>query len=411
MLSETLVDKINSLQTKALIIGILGVLVTLAGTIILMVTGWRAGSVDTLFQPFIVAYVLVLGMGVGCLAALMLHHLCGGAWSFMIQRTLEAASRTLPYIMGMGVLVILGGAWFSHVYPWTSEAYIHEFHIVEEKAAFLNLGVFTLAFFIYWALWLGLMFLYNAWSKRLDETGDQEIVAKMRALAGPGLIIYVLSITFAATHWTMSLEPEWFSTIYPAWLIAGYNITTICFATIVLTYLLGESPIKDKVTVRHLHHLGNFMLGFIIFWSYVSFSQFLLIWNANLPETIGWYVNRSGGGLTFVTVLLIVFHWFVPMMFLLIRKNKTNPVMLRRIAIYIMVVHIVDIYWNIVPSYVGHRGHIDWVMVLLVLTAVAGAFGLWLWLFLAELKKRPLLAVEDPRRSLWFLKDEAHSHA
>ncbi|MBI2434923.1 MAG: hypothetical protein HYV26_18875 [Candidatus Hydrogenedentes bacterium] len=409
MLSENLIHKIDRLRARALLAGGAGVAATLAGGALWALTDDDAG-IEKVFQPFLVAYIITVGLSVGCLAGVMLHHLCGGAWSFMIQRILEAASRTLPYVLGLGVLVVLGGAWFGNLYPWTSEEFRQTHHIVEKKEAFLNLGTFTIAFFIYYAIWMSLMFLYNGWSKRVDETGDPATIARMRQLAAPGLMVYVLSLTFAAVHWVMSLEPEWFSTIFGAWLIAGYNITIVAFATIVLSYLAGEAPISGKITTRHFHHLGTFMCGFVIFWSYVSFCQFLLIWNANIPEEIAWYLNRQGS-LTFLTIILMIFNWFVPMMLLLMRNNKTNPVKLRRIAFYLLAVRLIDVYWNIVPSFPGNHRQLNWFTVVLVVAAAVGVIGLWVWLFLGELKKRPLLAVQDPRHHLFFLKDEAHSHA
>jgi hypothetical protein len=341
----------------------------------------------------------------------MLHHLCGGAWSFMLQRIGEAASRTLPFLFVLGVLVILVGAWTSLLYPWRDPAHIEHYPIVANKGAFLNLGTFTACFFLYWAIWLTLMFFFNKWSRNLDRTGDLNIIGRMQVVAAPGLILYVLSLTFAGTHWFMSLEPEWFSTIYGAWLIAGYNLTIMSFCAITLTYLAQEGPVAGAVTARHYHHIGNFLLGFGIFWAYASFSQFLIIWNGNLPEEIGYYLHRSGGGLTLLTVLLIVLVWLVPFFRLLMRHNKTNPQKLRNIAYFILAVRLIDLYWNIVPSYEGHHSIIRPFMVLMVLLASAGLMGLWLWVFLGQLKKMPVLPQQDPRREFNFLKDEAHGHA
>lgn len=410
MLTESQNTAVDGLRGKALIVGVAGVVIAVLGGGLLGMMNAEIG-VAKVFQPFIIAFLLTLGLAVGSLAVVMLHHLCGGAWSYMIQRICEAGSRTLPHVAALGVLVVLGGAYLSGVYPWTDDDYMATHHIVENKAAFLNLGTFTVAYVIYFGLWLGLMFLFNKWSGDLDKTGNPGNISRMKALAAPGLMIYVLSLTIAGTHWAMSLEPDWYSTIYGAWMIAGYALTTLSFAIIVLTYLAAEGPIHDKVTTRHYHHLGNFLLGFTIFWSYVSFSQFLLIWHANLPEEIGYFLHRSGGGLTLMTVFLIVFVWFVPMWRLLMRHNKMNPVVLRRIAYYILATRIADMYWNIAPSFPDHHNRINLGTLVLTLFAIAGLGGLWLWVFLGELKKRPLLPEQDPRGELHFLKDESHSHA
>ncbi len=406
MLTEQASTRISGIQAKSLMLGAAGIGATLA-------LGWLSGGAELIFQSMLIAYFLFLSLGLGCLAVLMLHHLCGGGWGFLIQRICEAGSRTLPLLAVMGAFVLLGGAYWGGIYPWTDAEYMSDPHnqIVANKAMFLNLNTFTLCFFLYFGLWLALMYCFNKWSRNLDATGDHANVAKMRRFAAPGLIIYVLSLTLASTHWIMSLEPEWFSTIYGAWAIAGQGLTVMSFCAIVLSYLAGEPRIKALIQVKHFHHLGNFMLGFTVFWAYISFSQFLIIWNANLPEEIGWYRNRLGGGLTELSVFLMVFHWFIPMLLLLIRKNKKTVSTLRTIAFYILGVRILDTYWNIAPSFESGHSTFNWGAFLCTLIAIAGLGGIWLWVFLAELKKRPLVPEQDPREELYFFKDEAHSHA
>ncbi|MBI1320088.1 MAG: hypothetical protein GC168_14250 [Candidatus Hydrogenedens sp.] len=419
MLSDTQMSWISKTQSKARMYAVAGLLVTLVVAIIAGAFFGLAptddqplavGVKEKIFQPLMVAWLFWLGMGICSLAVVMLHHLCGGAWSYTIQRFVEAGSRTIPFFFITGIVIMLPAVYFTDIYPWTNEAYVHQYHIVAEKAAFLNPSTYTIAYFIYFTIWMLFMWLYNGWSKRLDETADDRIIGKMKFWAGPGLVLYVLSVTMAATHFAMSLEPVWFSTIYGAWLISSYALSVVSFSVIVLSYLMNESPIKEKVTTRTFHHLGNFLLGFTIFWSYVSFSQFLLIWNANLPEEIGFYLHREGSSLTVMTVFLCAFHWFVPMMILLIRKNKTSIVTLRKIAYYVFFVRILDLYWNTVPSFPDGHYAVNWTTLFLVITAILGLGGVWVFLFLNELKKRPLLPVNDPRGELMFLKD-AHGHA
>jgi len=402
MLTEEHLATLRGLRNKALLAGIAGTAVSLAGL---------ARGLDGLLQPYIVAYLFWFALGVGALAVVMLHHPCGRAWSFMIQRICEAGSRTLPHFAVLGAVVFLGAVYLTGIYPWTDPDYLSEHHAASLKTSFLNPGMFTLCFILYFLLWVAMAALYNGWSKRLDETGDVTIIGRMKFLAGPGLILYVLSMTFAATHWTMSLEPTWFSTIYGPWLIGGYALAAVAFATIVLSYLQAVPGIQGKVTKRHFHHLGNFMLGLTIFWAYTSFSQFLIIWNGNLPEEISWYLNRHGGGLTFITVLLIVFVWLVPMFLLFMRPAKLDVTRLRRVAYYVLAMRLLDLYWNIVPSFAGNANTVDFFTVFLVLAATAGLGGFWVWVFLGELAKRPLVPQQDPRSVLMFLKDEAHHHA
>lgn len=415
MLTDNQIRKVDALRRKAFVAGIAGTAVVVLGGIL---SGAFGGlGIEKIFQAYILAYLLLFGLGVGSLAVVMVHHLCGGSWSYVIQRICEAGSRTLSFFFVAGLIILVGGALCTHVYPWMSEEILHKHHIVENKILFLNFGTFTACFFAYFAVWGLLAYFYNHWSLKLDQSGDQKYIGKMKFWAAPGLILYVLTMTFAATHWAMSLEPEWFSTIYGAWLIGSYALTVIAFSTIVLSYVAEEKPLSELVTSKQYHHLGNFMLGFTVFWAYTSFSQFLLIWNANLPEEIGYYLHRQGGGLTVLSVFLMVFHWFAPMFILLMRNQKTNIAKLRRIAIYILLVRMLDVYWNIAPSFSDSRaadgvsGYINPATVLLGLSAVVGLGGFWLYTFLGQLKKRPLAPLNDPRRELMFPHSEAHSHA
>jgi len=409
MLTENQSKAVQGLQRKALLAGVAGTSIALIGGVLLALFKKDVGM-EALFQPFLVAYLLVFGMGVCSLAVVMVHHLCGGAWSYMIQRICEAASRTIPFLFGLGVVVILVGAYTTYLYNWTNPDYIHKHHIVAEKTAFLNLTMFSVCFFVYFGVWAGLSALYNRWSNQLDITGDTNIIAKMQVFAGPGLILYVLTMTFASTHWAMSLEPEWFSSIYGAWMISGHVLAVLAFAVLMLSFLAKEGPLAEKVTQRHYHHLGTFLCGFTIFWSYISFSQFLIIWNGNLPEEIGFYVNRSGDTLNILTVFMIIVNWVIPMFYLFIRRHKTNIARLRFIAFWILGVRVIDMYWNIVPSWEGYRHQINFPMLVMVLAAVAGLGGFWFYLFLKNLQSRPLLPQNDPRGELFFLKD-AHHHA
>ena len=198
--------------------------------------------------------------------------------------------------------------------------------------------------------------------------------------------------------------------MYTPWLIANYNLTVIPFCIILLSYFDQESPLKDAVTTRQYHHLGNFTFGFTIFWSYVSFSQFLIIWNGNLPEEDVWYLHRSGGSLNLIIGVLAIFAWLTPLFLLLVRQNKQVVPTLRKIAYFVLAMRTVDIYFNIAPSFKGAEHNINFVLVALYAAAIVGFGGFFLNLFFAELKKRPLLPQQDPRRELHFLRDAHHAH-
>lgn len=410
MLTQNQETKINALRGRAIVIGVICCILAGVGGAVNGIFSEDTSLLTGIWQPFFVAFILCFGLAASNLALVMLHHLCGGAWSYTLQRIAEAGARTLPFFGLMSVVVLGGAVFFTDIYPWMDQARIDAHPIIAEKTALLNPTAYVAFTAVFFVVLIGLSLAFNSWSKKLDETGDVKNITKMKRFAAPGLILYVLFMTLAATMWTMSLEPEWFSTIYGAWMISGYALTIVAFNIIVLSYLDKEPPIVEKVTTRTYHHLGNYLLGFTIFWTYVSFSQFLIIWNGNLPEEIGWYLHRSGNALNILTVALMAFHWLVPMLILLIRRNKTQLQILRKIAFYILAVRILDMYWNLVPSFEGHASTLNLFMLLLVALASLGVAGVWLFFFLGELKKRPLLPLHDPREELMFLKD-IHGHA
>ena len=407
MLTENQLALVGRWQKKAWTLGLGGTAIALVGGI---ANAILHHDLARAFEPFLMSYILWFGLCIGCLSVVMLHHLAGGAWSFMIQRFCEAGSRTLPLFFVLGLVILVGGVWFSDIYPWTDAAYVAEHHAVALKAPFLSKAWFTGGYLLYFAIFGVLTYLFNGWSLKLDQTGDQSNIAKMMGLAAPGLIVYVLTVTFMNTQWVMSLAPAWFSTMYAPWLIANYNLTVITFCIVLLSYFDKEPPMSEAITTRHYHHLGNFTFGFTIFWAYVSFSQFLIIWNGNMPEEITWYIDRSGGSLDLVIGVLAIFVWLTPLFLLLVRQNKQVVPVLRKIALWVLVMRTVDIYWNIAPSFKDGKHDINIVLVALYAAAVVGIGGLFLNLFFTELKKRPLLPQQDPRRELHFLRDAHHAH-
>lgn len=415
MLNSALEKQISGVQSKAFVVGVAGLAVTFCALFAgpsAEIHGPTAGAGGRFFQALLIAWILLLGLPLGGMATVMLRHLAGGAWSVFMQRVCEACGRTLWYFFAVGLFIFLLGA--NNIFPWLHYEYIAEHHVVEEKLHYLNLPFFYTRYIIFFAIWAGLIWFFGTSSKRLDETGNQMYAVRTARFAAVGLILYVATITFAATDWGMSLEPEWFSTIYPVIWLVSQCLLTLAFTIVVLSFLKDHEPIKSRITTKQFHQLGNFLLGFVILWSYVSFSQFLIIWSGNVPEEIGWYLNREGGGLTVVTAILMLFHFLVPMLILLFRKTKQRIAVLRNIALWIIAMRVVDIYWNIAPSFAWNKGVIDLLSLVFILSAIAGLGGIWLYLFLRELKKRPLLPVHDPLFEEMLpntSQEEAPSHA
>ncbi|MCC6486550.1 MAG: hypothetical protein IT364_03555 [Candidatus Hydrogenedentes bacterium] len=390
--------KLAQVQSRALIIG--G-----AGAVIFLVGGLFFGR-EKFFQAYLYAFLFWNGLGLGCLSALMLHHMVEGRWGFMIQRILEAGTRMIPVMFVVFLPILFIGS--RYLYPWMPGGALADSALIHEKAGYLNTGFFTIRAFIYFGVWIGLTFLLNKFSHALDTSGDQRLGLRMRWVSGPGLVLYVLTITFASTDWGMSLEPEWFSTIYGPLFIVGQGLACLAFSTIILSKIAKDKPHADVMSTDYFHHLGSLMCGFVVLWSYISFSQFLITWSGNLPEEIPWYLNRMSPSLNFVAVLLIVFHFALPMFILMQRRVKRGATALVVMAVWIFVMRTVDVYWVITPAF--HPKQLG--LHLMDFAALAGFGGLWIYFFVAQLKKYPLLPLNDQRMEMALAKSgNGHSEA
>jgi len=329
---------------------------------------------------------------------LLLHHTFGAGWGFVVQRPVEAATRTFP-LMAVLFLPVLAG--MHDLYHWTHAEAVAADKFLQHKAAYLNTPFFIGRSVFYFVAWIGVATLLSRWSAQLDETGDARIAEKLRAFGPPGLLIYGLTATFAAVDWLMSLDPHWFSTMFGLIFIGGQVLTTFAFMILVTRMLSQHEPMKEMAHAGQFHDLGNLTLAFTMIWAYLSFSQFLIIWSGNLPETITWYTDRSRGGWQWVALLLFALNFALPFALLLSRFTKRRIDMLARVAILILAMRLVDLFWVIAPKFHAGAFHVHWLDV----AAPAGIGGVWLWFFLNELKKRPVMPVRDPRM------EEALAHA
>jgi hypothetical protein len=383
-------------QQTALIVGALFLLLFVAGAFLPAL----GGGVEQFFRSYLVAYIFWIGIPLGCLALLMLQHLTGGAWGMAIRRVLEAATRTLPLMLLLFIPVALG---LKYIYEWMHINEITEpalRKILEKKKPYLNAPFFLIRTALYFAVWMGLMFVLNKWSAEQDRTAERGHLRKMQWISGPGIILFVLTVTFASVDWVMSLDPEWFSTIYGLLFVAGWTLTAFSFVIAVMVWLTTRRPLEGVIQAPHFHDLGKLLLAFVMLWAYFSFSQFLIIWSGNIPEETKWYLHRLRGGWGFVGVALIILHFALPFMMLLSRDLKRNARRLALIAGLIFLMRFVDVFWLIVPEF--SRGHftLNWMSI----AAALAIGGLWIAFFLWQLRLRPLLPVNDPNL------DEAIEH-
>jgi hypothetical protein len=369
-------------QRQLLTAGGIGAAVSLAGLF------WNPSQ---FFQSYLMGYMFVLGIALGCLALGMVHQLSGGAWGVVIRRPIGAATRTMP-ILTLLFLPIAAG--MRHLYIWTDAGIVARDDVLQHKHAYyLNTPFFLVRAVIYFAVWNLLIYFLNAWSLKQDETGDARLARRMQLLSAGGLVAYGLTITFASFDWLMSLEPHWFSTIYGVLVMGGQGLSAMAFLIVVLVWLARRPPLDRIVVPAHFHDLGNLMLAFVMLWAYFSFSQYLIIWSGNLPEEISWYVHRLQTGWRFIGLSLMTFHFAVPFCLLLSRAVKREPQMIVKVAVGILLVRIVDLFWLIAPEFHVNGISVSWLDVLLPLTLGA----IWLGCFVWQLRGRAILPVHDPQ--------------
>jgi hypothetical protein len=380
-------------QRLALIVGVVGLLLFVAGAFLDPVQFWRS---------YLVGYLFWLGIPVGALVLLMLQHLTGGGWGMVIRRILEAATRTLPLMLLLFLPILLGA---HSIYEWTHPDKIAAHPALVEKARlYLNLPFFSVRAVLYFAIWILLAFFLNRWSLEQDRTGDNQFTKKMRILSGPGMVLFVATVTFASIDWVMSLDPEWSSTIFGLLFVAAWGLSALAFTVAILAWLTKREPMAHVVAPLHFHDLGKLLLALVMLWAYFAYSQYLIIWSGNLPEEIRWYLPRTHGAWGVIALAVIILHFALPFLFLLSRRFKRNPNKLVVVAVLILIMRYVDLLWVVAPNF-SHEGfHLSWMDA----AAPIGFGGLWLAAFFWQLGKRPLMPINDPQ--LPSVLEQAHEH-
>jgi len=357
---------------------------------------------EQFFHSYLFAFSFWAGISVGSLALLMLQHLTGGGWGLVIRRVLEAATRTLPLMLILFVPIVLGA---RRIYSWTNGWVLAEHPVLSEKAKYLNLSFFTLRAAVYFAIWLALAFFLNRWSLMQDKTADRQFTKRMQLLSGPGMVLFVFTVTFASIDWFMSLDPEWSSTIYGFVFVASWALSALAFVIAVMAALAKHEPMNNLVGQSHFHDLGKLLLALVMLWTYFAFSQFLIIWSGNLPEEISWYLSRTRGTWGVIALAVVILHFAFPFLFLLSRSFKRNAGKLVIVAVLILVMRLVDLFWTLAPSFADGQFHLNW----MDLIAPIGMGGLWLATFAWALRQRPLIPINDPLYETVL--EQKHAHA
>lgn len=352
------------------------------------------------------AYVWVLTLGLGALFWVTLQHLVNAHWSIVLRRVVEliAAQAPLLAVLALPIVVpvFLGS---SSLYIWSDHAAVEGNHLLHKKAAYLNGGFFFVRFLFYFGFWTLLARYFLKSSLLQDSSKDPEsLVGKMRAVAGPGMIVFGLTLTFCAIDLIMSLDPFWFSTLFGVYYLASCVLANNSFVALVAMWLQKRGVLKNSVTTEHFHDLGKMMFAFTIFWAYAGFSQFMLIWYANIPEETGWFKERFDGGWTsgwgLLSATLLFGHFVIPFFGLLSRHIKRRRPTLAFWAIWQLVMVYLDMYWMVMPTLKTHAPPFS----LIDLGCVVGVFGVFVAGIALRAKNLNLMATGDPRlpKSLAF---------
>ena len=369
--------------------------------LLLCVAGFFANRAE-FFQSYLFAFIYWSGFAFGGLGVLLLNNVVGGKWGVTARRFLEAQMRTLPLIFIFTLILLFG---LKDLYPWTHPNIVAASDVLRHKHPYLNIPFFIARIFIYFAILTFWGWRVNRFSDEQDRTGDPTIRERMRAFSAPGLLIFVLTMSFAYIDWILSADTQFFSTVYGAMILIGDVLQTfaLTIATIILTS--KGDRFGGRINAKILHDLGNLMFAFTIFWTYLSASQLIIVWPANLPQELVWYLDRVSGFWKWLTLVIALSMFAIPFLALLSQARKRDPRRLIKIAFWILVARAIDVFWIIEPTFRSastssplHTAHgfaIYWTD----FAAFFGIGGVWVYVFLGQLRRRPLLPLHDPRVS------------
>jgi hypothetical protein len=347
---------------------------------------------DEFYRAYLLGFMCWLGVALGSMAILMIRHLTGGGWGTVIRRILGAAMRTLPLLAILFIPVLFG---IHRLYIWAQplsnipDKHLRE-HLEQITQTYLTVDGFIIRAVFYFVVWNVLSFLLSKWSKETDRPGAPDNSGRFKAVSGPGLILYGFTISFAAIDWVMSLDPSWISTIFGLIILIGEVLSAMCFAVVVECILFNYKPMSEMLKPDFVHDHGKWMLAFLMMWAYFSFSQWLIIWAGNLPSEITFYLRRLNGGWGSIGLFLAVFHFAVPFAVLLSRPFKRDIRRLVWLAVWLMLMRYLDLFWIIEPNFSKTL-----VLTLADVVVPIAIGGIWLWYFFRNLASLPLLPAYD----------------
>lgn len=375
------IDKNGGFGKPALIAGIIGVAISIAGIIV---------NKGYFFHSYLTSWAFCVTIGLGGLFFVMLHHLVDATWSVILRRIAENVMSLLIFMAPFFIPILFG---MHDLYHWTDTAAVAADPILRGKAPYLNIGFFIVRAVVYIGAWLFLAWRFYKMSIAEDTGFSLDRTAKIRRLSAPGMLIFAVTVTFASFDWFMSLNAHWYSTIFGVYIFGGVVLSGLAFITLITIYLKQRGVLADIVSFEHFHDLGKLLFAFTVFWGYIAFAQYFLIWYGNIPEETVWYRTRWGGSWHFFSLLLVFGHFVLPFVVLISRGAKRNLRTMKLIAIWLLIMHWVDLYWVIMPNFSDNVWGSLWIDLGTMLAL--GGFGLWY--FWRRLTSQPVLPVNDPK--------------
>jgi hypothetical protein len=347
------------------------------------------GGIARFYTSYLVAFAFLLTITLGALFFVVLQHLVRAGWSVVVRRLAEAAAMNLPLLLVFFLPIVAG---LGTLYEWARPAAAAHDPLIAAKTPYLNAPFFLGRWAVYFAVWIFLARFFWARSTAQDESGDVALTRSMEKTAGPAMVVYALILNFASFDLLMSLRPQWYSTIFGVYTFSGGLVGFFAALPIAVALLQRGGRLRG-VTDEHWHDFGKLLFAFIVFWAYIAFSQFMLIWYANIPEETTWFLPRTRGGWLPVSLLLLFGHFLAPFFLLLPRTVKRSPKIFGPVAVWMLLMHYVDIYWLVMPTYATEGP----AFALPDLLCVVGLGGFWLAATASRLRRKALVPLKDPR--------------
>lgn len=362
-----------------------------AGLVALAVSFALGHGGEQLAFSYLAAFVYWLTVALGGLFFVLLHYLARSGWSVVVRRLAEHVMGTLPLFALLFIPVVFE---MHTLYHWTHpEAVAHD-PLLQHKSPYLDETFFLLRAGFYFLVWIALAVFYWRQSARQDSSGELETTRRLQKWSALGMVLFGITLTFAAFDWIMTLEPHWFSTIFGVYVFAGTVVAIFSTLILLVLQLKASGALETVVTWEHFHDMGKMLFGFVVFWAYIGFSQFMLIWYANIPEETFWYELRwDDPAWRATSIFLAVGHFVLPFFFLISQPVKRNRVTLTIAAVWLLFMHYVDVYWLVMPT----LHHEAFRLSLLDLTCWLGVGGLFFALLVRLMQRAALVPLRDPR--------------